>query len=62
MAAPIDRSVVQVQDWPGLQTNSGIMGGPDSGSAIELVNFRVIVTGELAARQGIRRVLFDEES
>lgn len=61
MAAPLDRSTVQISDWPGLQTNTGPMAGTEPGSATELVNFRVIVTGELAARNGIRRVLFDEE-
>lgn len=61
MAQPIDRSVIQISDWPGLQTNTGVMAGAAPGSAVELVNFRVIVTGELAARNGIRRVQFDEE-
>ncbi len=62
MAAPIDRSTIQVQDWPGLQTNTGPMAGTAPGSAVELVNLRVTVVGELAAREGLRRVQFDEET
>lgn len=57
---PVSRATIQVQDWLGLQTNVG----PSSstpGAVVELVNLRVIVTGELAAREGIRRVEFDEE-
>lgn len=61
MAQPIDKSTIQVSDWPGLQTNTGPMAGETPGSAVELVNLRVIVIGELAARNGIRRVLFDDE-
>lgn len=61
MAVPLDKSTIQISDWPGLQTNTGPMAGTDPGSAIEQVNLRAIVTGELAARNGIRRVLFDEE-
>ncbi len=61
MAAPLDRSIVQISDWPGLQTNTGPMASADPGSTVEQVNLRAIVTGELAARSGIRRVLFDEE-
>lgn len=61
MAAPIDRSTIQISDWPGLQTNTGPMAGADPGGTVEQVNLRAIVVGELAARPGIRRVLFDEE-
>ena len=62
MAAPIDRSIVQISDWPGLQPNTGPMAGSAPGSAVEIVNLRVSVPGEIASRPGIRRVRFDEES
>lgn len=62
MAEPIDRASVQVQDWPGLFTNTGLMAGDSPpGNASEQVNLRVNVPGELAVRLGYRKVLFDEE-
>ncbi len=62
MAQPVDRATIQVQDWPGLQTNTGPMSGMAPGTAVQIVNLRVNVTGELASRTGIRRVLFDTET
>lgn len=62
MAAPIDKATIVIQDWPGLQTNTGPMAGTDPGTATELVNLRVNVTGELASRTGIRQVQFDKEN
>lgn len=61
MAAPIDRSTIQVQDWPGLMTNTGPMGGNAPGSAVEQVNLTVNVPGQLTVRPGFRKVRFDEE-
>lgn len=61
MASPIDKATIQVQDWPGLQSNFGPMSSEKPGSAADLVNLRVIVTGELAARDGLRRIQFDTE-
>lgn len=61
MADPISRSTIQVQDWPGLNTNTGAMGGADPGSASELVNLAVNVPGQLAVRPGYRKVSFDDE-
>lgn len=60
--APIDKSSIVVQDWPGLQTNTGPMAGMAPGTATQLVNLRVNVTGELASRTGIRLVQFDKEN
>lgn len=62
MAQPVDKSSIQVQDWPGLQTNTGPMAGTAAGTAVQLVNLRVNVSGELAARAGIRLVKFDVET
>ena len=63
MAAPIEQSTVQIADWPGLVTNTGPMAGDSPpGAAVEQVNLRAYVGGELAARPGYRRVLFDEEA
>lgn len=61
MAEPIDRAVLQVQDWPGLQTNTGPMAGPDPGAAVEQVNLRANTPGQLAVRNGLRPVAFDTE-
>lgn len=61
MAAPTDRSTIQVQDWPGLMTNSGPMGGAAPGAAVEQVNLTVNVPGQLTVRPGFRKVRFDEE-
>lgn len=59
--APIDKESIVVQDWPGLQTNTGPMAGTAAGTATQLINLRVNVTGELASRAGIRLVKFDQE-
>lgn len=62
MAEPISRAVIQVTDWPGLFTNTGPMAGDSPpGNAIEQVNLRVNVPGELSARPGYKKVLFDDE-
>lgn len=61
MAEPNTRVVTPVQDWAGLQTNAGPMGGTSPGSASEQVNLAVNVPGELAARPGYRKVKFDTE-
>jgi hypothetical protein len=62
MAEPIDRSVVQVQDWPGLKTNTGPMADADApGAAVVQVNLRVSTPGEMGVRNGLRKVSFDSE-
>lgn len=62
MAEPISQATVQVADWPGLFTNTGPMAGDaPPGNAVEQVNLVVNVPGQLAARPGLRRVLFDDE-
>ena len=62
MAEPQARNVVQVQEWPGLFTNTGPMSGDSPpGNAVVQTNLRVNVPGELAARPGFTKVLFDEE-
>jgi hypothetical protein len=62
MAAPIDRSVIQVSDWPGLRTNGGPMADADApGAADAQVNLKVNTPGEMGVRAGLRKVLFDEE-
>jgi hypothetical protein len=61
MAEPNSRAVTVVQDWPGVETNVGTMGGAAPGSAVEQVNLAVNVPGQLAARPGYRKVQFDDE-
>lgn len=61
MAEPVSRATVQIQDWPGLVTNTGPMSGGQPGSAVEQTNLRCNVPGELSARPGFRKVQFDEE-
>lgn len=61
MAEPNSRAVIAVQDYPGLQTNTGAMGGTAPGAAVVQVNLAVSVPGELAARPGFRKVAFDSE-
>lgn len=60
MAEPKSRVITPIQDYAGLQTNAGPMGGPP-GAAAEQVNLAVNVPGELAARPGHRKVRFDDE-
>lgn len=63
MAEPASsRAVIQVADYPGLQTNTGPMAGDEPGAAVEQTNLRSNVPGLLAARPGYRKVLFDTES
>ena len=61
MAEPNSRAVTQITDWPGLQTNTGPMGG-EPGAATVQDNLTANVPGRLAARPGYRKVLFDDES
>ncbi len=62
MAEPAtSRAVVQIADYPGLATNAGPMAGGEPGAAVEQTNLAGNVPGQLSARPGYRKILFDDE-
>lgn len=58
---PTSRANALVSDYAGLKLNGGPSAPAGEGAAAELTNLTPLRPGELAAREGYRPVVFDDE-